>query len=64
MLEKSQIVGSEKIVIFEKTSSQFNFDQLVNLGESLNDYEVVGYSPVYVGDRQLFEKVYEKRDNK
>lgn len=59
-LTKSEIVGSDKPVIINKTEDQFLYDQLVNLGENPADYMHVGFSTVYLDRTQLFEKVYQK----
>ncbi|MED3677107.1 MULTISPECIES: hypothetical protein [Bacillus amyloliquefaciens group] len=59
-LEKSEIVGSELPVIFEKRNEQFTYEELIYIGENPNQYDHIGYLPVYLNDKQLFTKLYEK----
>lgn len=59
-LNKSEIVGSDKPVIFNKGDNQFTYDELINTGENPSTYEHVGFATVYLNGQQLFEKVYQK----
>ncbi|MGG1021184.1 hypothetical protein ABE151_17655 [Bacillus paralicheniformis] len=60
LFEKSEIIGSEKPVVFEKGESQFTYDELINIGENPEEYNFIGFSPVYLNDTQLFVKLYQK----
>ncbi|CAI6330594.1 hypothetical protein [Bacillus subtilis] len=59
-LEKSEVVGSELPVIFEKSNAQFTYEELIYIGENPSEYEHIGFFPVYINDKQLFAKLYEK----
>ncbi|MCM3405521.1 hypothetical protein [Cytobacillus oceanisediminis] len=59
-LSKSEIVGSDKPVIFNKKEGQFTYDELINIGELPENYEHVGFKPTYLGNQQMFEKIYQK----
>jgi hypothetical protein len=60
MLMKHEIIGSEKPIIFEKKANHYTYDEIVYIGENPEKYIHVGFMPIYVGDNQMFEKLYVK----
>ncbi|MEK5104997.1 hypothetical protein MKX83_23950 [Cytobacillus sp. FSL M8-0252] len=59
-LNKSEIVGSDKPIFFNKEEGQFTYDELIYADEDPNTYQHVGFVTLYIGDKQMFEKIYQK----
>lgn len=60
MLQKHEIIGSELPIIFEKENKHFTHEELIYLKQDLKEFEHVAFLPTYVGNVQLFEKIYSK----
>ncbi|MFS0783363.1 hypothetical protein [Bacillus sp. 1P06AnD] len=60
LLEKYEITGSEMPIFMKKEENHLTHEEIVYLGERIEEYVNVGFIPVYLGNKQMFEKVFIK----
>ncbi|MCU5287981.1 hypothetical protein [Bacillus paranthracis] len=61
MLEKHEILGTDKSIYEKQGEHHFDYEEIIHLNEDINDYVLDGYVIINKFDEKFFKPVYVKR---